>query len=139
MRAASGAWIRTHSPLRRHSKSTPGECSRPTRRLSDSAHTGRAGSKPRRTDHSCVSKAFWPGWLVFGSVKWTDWSQIQFIPFCPVGMSPCAPGSTAINTLDLFYRDGWTVSGGVGHKFNDQWSGAVSLTWDRGTSADGER
>lgn len=75
-----------------------------------------------------------PGWLVFGSVKWTDWSQIQAIPFCPVGMSPCAPGSTAINTLDLFYRDGWTVSGGVGHKFNDQWSGAVSLTWDRGTS-----
>ncbi|MGG2475353.1 transporter, partial [Rhizobium sp. BR5] len=21
-----------------------------------------------------------------------------------------------------------------GHKFNEQWSGAVSLTWDRGTS-----
>ena len=26
------------------------------------------------------------------------------------------------------------MSGGVGHKFNDQWSGAASLTWDRGTS-----
>ena len=37
-------------------------------------------------------------------------------------------------SLDLLYRDGWTVSGGIGHKFNDQWSGAVSLTWDRGTS-----
>lgn len=26
------------------------------------------------------------------------------------------------------------MTGGVGHRFNDQWSGAVSLTWDRGTS-----
>jgi long-chain fatty acid transport protein len=34
----------------------------------------------------------------------------------------------------LGYRDGWTISGGVGHKFNDQWSGAVTVTWDRGTS-----
>ena len=43
-------------------------------------------------------------------------------------------GADTLNTLDLFYRDGWTISGGVGHKFNEQWSGAVSLTWDRGTS-----
>ncbi|NTJ42185.1 transporter [Agrobacterium larrymoorei] len=75
-----------------------------------------------------------PGWLAFGSVKWTDWSQIQTVAFCPVGVSPCVAGVTALNTLDQFYRDGWTISGGVGHKFNDQWSGAVSLTWDRGTS-----
>jgi long-chain fatty acid transport protein len=76
-----------------------------------------------------------PDWLAFGSVKWTDWSQIQTIPFCAVGSPTCVAGTTsAINTLDLFYRDGWTVSGGVGHKFNDQWSGAVSVTWDRGTS-----
>ncbi|PZU23772.1 MAG: long-chain fatty acid transporter [Shinella sp.] len=74
-----------------------------------------------------------PGWLAFGSVKWTDWSQIQVVPFCAVGTPVCRP-NFAINTLDLFYQDGWTVSGGVGHKFNDQWSGAVSLTWDRGTS-----
>jgi long-chain fatty acid transport protein len=75
-----------------------------------------------------------PDWLAFGSVKWTDWSQIQVVPFCPVGVSPCVAGASSLNTLDLFYRDGWTVSGGVGHKFNDQWSGAVSVTWDRGTS-----
>lgn len=24
--------------------------------------------------------------------------------------------------------------GGVGHKFNDQWSGAATVTWDRATS-----
>jgi long-chain fatty acid transport protein len=67
-------------------------------------------------------------WLAFGSVKWTDWSQIQTIPFYNSG--------TQITSLDLGYRDGWTVTGGIGHKFNDQWSGAVSVTWDRGTSQD---
>ncbi|AMD59298.1 OmpP1/FadL family transporter [Rhizobium pusense] len=82
-----------------------------------------------------VQSGIAPDWLAFGSVKWTDWSQIQVIPFCAVGTSPCVPsGADTLNTLDLFYRDGWTISGGVGHKFNEQWSGAVSLTWDRGTS-----
>jgi long-chain fatty acid transport protein len=67
-----------------------------------------------------------PDWLAFGSVKWTDWSQLQRIVFYNSG--------TEITSLDLGYRDGWTVTGGVGHKFNEQWSGAVSVTWDRGTS-----
>ncbi|WEZ83574.1 OmpP1/FadL family transporter [Rhizobium sp. 32-5/1] len=71
-----------------------------------------------------------PGWLVFGSVKWTDWSQLQVIR-----VNPTQPGPGRLpSSLTLLYRDGWTVTGGVGHKFNDQWSGAASLTWDRGTS-----
>lgn len=79
-----------------------------------------------------------PDWLAFGSVKWTNWSVLQSIAFCPTstkGLAKCtAGGATELTSLDLIYRDGWTVSGGVGHKFNDQWAGAVSLTWDRGTS-----
>ncbi|MFD1744073.1 OmpP1/FadL family transporter [Rhizobium helianthi] len=74
-----------------------------------------------------------PDWLAFGSVKWVDWSQLQTIPFCVVG-TPVCNRSTQVTSLELGYRDGWTVSGGIGHKFNEQWSGAVSLTWDRGTS-----
>jgi len=79
-----------------------------------------------------------PGWLVFGGVKWTDWSQLQRVVFCPEvtrGLAACRSGSpTERTSLDLFYRDGWTISGGVGHKFDEQWSGALSLTWDRGVS-----
>ncbi|MDO9417063.1 MAG: OmpP1/FadL family transporter [Pararhizobium sp.] len=79
-----------------------------------------------------------PDWLAFGSVKWTDWSQLQSIPFCPVstrGVIACVTSSAAEATsLDLLYRDGWTVTGGIGHKFNDKISGAVNVTWDRGTS-----
>ncbi len=73
-----------------------------------------------------VQSGIAPDWLAFGSVKWTDWSQIQRIPFYF--------GGAEVTSLDLGYRDGWTITGGIGHKFNEQWSGAVSVTWDRGTS-----
>lgn len=74
-----------------------------------------------------------PDWLAFGSVKWVDWSVLQTVEFCPTALraSGCAVG---ITSLDLLYRDGWTVSGGIGHKFNDMLSGAVTLAWDRGTT-----
>ncbi len=79
-----------------------------------------------------------PDWLAFGSIKWTDWSQLQSLPFCPTSTKSAVActtsGATEATTLDLLYRDGWTVSGGIGHKFNDKWSGAASVTWDRGTS-----
>ncbi len=87
-----------------------------------------------------VQSGIAPDWLAFGSVKWTDWSQLQSIPFCPVstrGVVACATGSPAgvdVTSLDLIYRDGWTISGGIGHKVNEQWSVAGSVTWDRGTS-----
>ncbi|MFK0165346.1 OmpP1/FadL family transporter [Rhizobium sp. NPDC090279] len=78
-----------------------------------------------------------PDWLAFGSVKWTNWSLLQSIAFCPTStrsISCKASGPTELTSLDLLYKDGWTITGGIGHKFNDKWSGAVSLTWDRGTS-----
>lgn len=78
-----------------------------------------------------------PDWLAFGSIKWVNWSLLQSVAICPVGFpaSSCFTGSPlAVTSLDLMYRDGWTVSGGIGHKFNDQWSAAGQLTWDRGTS-----
>jgi long-chain fatty acid transport protein len=68
-----------------------------------------------------------PGWLAFGSVKWTDWSVTeQLIVNVP------AFGAAGTSTNDYFWRDGWTITGGIGHAFNEQLSGAVSLTWDRG-------
>ena len=82
-----------------------------------------------------------PGWLAFGSIKWVNWSLLQSIPICAVGTpaAACFTGNTAsgseqATSLDLMYRDGWTVTGGIGHKFNDQWSAAGQLSWDRGTS-----
>ncbi|WP_192257330.1 OmpP1/FadL family transporter [Mesorhizobium caraganae] len=81
-----------------------------------------------------------PGWLAFGSLKWVNWSLLQSVPICVVGTpaAACVTGdalhSGQITSLDLMYRDGWTVTGGIGHKFNDEWSAAGQLSWDRGTS-----
>lgn len=74
-----------------------------------------------------------PDWLAFGSVKWTDWSSITQVDFNASDNNVTRKGTT-ITSLNLYYQDGWTVSGGVGHKFNDQWSVAGTVTWDRETS-----
>lgn len=70
-----------------------------------------------------------PGWLAFGSVKWTDWSilkQIQLVE----GIN-----GAAFSTTRFFFKDGWTVTGGIGHKFNDKLGGSLSLTWDKGVTS----
>jgi long-chain fatty acid transport protein len=69
-----------------------------------------------------------PGWLAFGGVKWTDWSTMTQIRVLS------AVGGYAITSNDYYWKDGWTVTGGVGHKFNDTVSGLVSVTWDSGVS-----
>lgn len=71
---------------------------------------------------------FAPGWLGFGAVKWTDWSTMTSLQVLSV------QGGFPITTNEYYWRDGWTVTGGVAHKFNDTVSGLVSLTWDRGVS-----
>ena len=68
-----------------------------------------------------------PGWLVYGSVKWTDWSVTK-------QLNLHIPALGIENGNDYFWRDGWTLTGGVGHKFNDQISGTVFASWDRGVS-----
>lgn len=73
-----------------------------------------------------------PGWLAFGSVRWQEWSKLGVIPIN--GVRSPINNAVSSTSFDPLYRDGWTVTGGIGHSFNDQLSGAVSLTWDRGTS-----
>jgi long-chain fatty acid transport protein len=71
-----------------------------------------------------------PEWLAFGSIKWTDWSVLQTLNYNITGLGDLQK--------NFFWRDGWTITGGVGHQFNEKISGALSLTWDRGvgTGAD---
>jgi len=67
-----------------------------------------------------------PGWLAFGSVKWTDWSVLESLDVYS------KPGHVPISKDLYFWKDGWTITGGVGHAFTDRVSGLVSLTWDQG-------
>lgn len=68
-----------------------------------------------------------PGWLVFGSVKWTDWSAFDVLTYTSALGFPA-------NRKEFYYKDGWTYSLGVGHKFNEKISGSLSLTYDTGVS-----
>lgn len=72
-----------------------------------------------------------PGWLVFGSVKWTDWSVLDTLNYTIVGPGPLFGNPTE---LEYGWRDGWTASAGVGHQFNDNLAAQAALTWDRGVS-----
>lgn len=76
-----------------------------------------------------VQSGIAPGWLAFGSVKWTDWSVTKIFDV----YSPTAPAALRRAVDSFYWRDGWTVTGGIGHAFNEQVSGLVALTWDRGT------
>lgn len=78
-----------------------------------------------------------PDWLALASIKWTDWSSVTNVSFLNTGDKPflgVRPVGSEVTSLDLYYKDGWTVMGGIGHKFNDKWSGAATVTWDRGTT-----
>jgi long-chain fatty acid transport protein len=64
-----------------------------------------------------------PGWLVYGGVKWTEWSVFDVLEYNATGV----PAS-----LNFFWKDGWTVNGGVAHQVNDMLAVTAGLTWDRG-------
>jgi long-chain fatty acid transport protein len=66
-----------------------------------------------------------PGWLAFGAVKWTDWSEMKQLHLN-------FAGTDFYN--DYWWRDSLTLTAGIGHQFNDRVSGYTSLTWDRGVS-----
>ncbi|MGB7431393.1 MAG: outer membrane protein transport protein [Ahrensia sp.] len=72
------------------------------------------------------------GTLAFLNVKWQDWSQLGIIPIVG-GRNPATGGASNLS-FDPLYRDGWTVTAGVGKVINDFTNGSLSLTWDRGTS-----
>jgi long-chain fatty acid transport protein len=76
-----------------------------------------------------VQSGIAPGWLAFGSVKWTDWSVLDVLTYNIQGLPFGNP-----RVLEYYYQDGWTVTGGIGHAFNENISGSMGLSWDRGVS-----
>jgi long-chain fatty acid transport protein len=64
-------------------------------------------------------------WLAFGSVRWTDWSTLKTLDV--------TVGASGFQN-EYYWKDGWKISAGIGHKFNEEWSGLAAVTWDRGVS-----
>lgn len=61
--------------------------------------------------------------LLFGSVRWQDWSEFDITPV--VGGNPL--------TLIDYQSDYVTYTLGLGRRFNDSWSGAVTLAHEPAT------
>jgi long-chain fatty acid transport protein len=77
-----------------------------------------------------------PGWMVYGSVKWTDWSVMDSLNYSI--FRPGAPGGY-LQRQDVYnWEDGWTIQAGVAHAFTEKFAGTVNVTWDKGvdTGAD---
>lgn len=60
--------------------------------------------------------------LVFGSVRWVDWSSFEVAP--PALLA--ASGSSLVS----YENDTFTYTLGVGHQFSKTWSGAVQMSYD---------
>ena len=63
--------------------------------------------------------------LIFGQVRWVDWSQFT--------LTPAAFGAFTSGASLIEIEDTVTYTLGVGRKFNDTWSGSFSLTYEAST------
>jgi len=62
-----------------------------------------------------------PGTLVFGSVRWSDWEEFSL-----------NPPSAVPNLAEI--DEAWTYEIGVGRRFNDRFSGSISVAYEEGGS-----
>lgn len=67
-----------------------------------------------------------PKTLVFGSIKWRDWTAFKIAP--PIYVNNVNPAKTPL--VD-YSNDVVTYNLGIGRKFNDTWSGAVTLGYEK--------
>lgn len=63
--------------------------------------------------------------LVFGQIRWADWSAFRVDPVW-------FTGATGGGLIDL--EDTTTYTLGVGRKFNDNWAGSISVSYEDGGS-----
>lgn len=82
-----------------------------------------AGTLPQSVKLSLQSGVA-AGWLVYGSVTWTQWSVLDSLDYTIDVLGP---------QKDIYnWKDGWTVQTGVAHSFTDKVAGTINLTWDKG-------
>ena len=66
-----------------------------------------------------------PRTLLFGSVRWADWPQLVY--------DPATYRSRARKSLVSYDNDSFTYSVGLGYRFTDEFSGAVTLGYEPST------
>ena len=61
--------------------------------------------------------------LLFGSIRWVDWSEFDITP-------PAYFAATGGSSLVNYENDSTTYNLGVGRRFSDEWSGAVTASYE---------
>ncbi|MFC3903078.1 long-chain fatty acid transport protein [Acinetobacter marinus] len=73
--------------------------------------------------------------VAFAQIRWVDWSNfsLQPVKFGAVSeaVGPLVGKPNGFNLVE-YSDDQISVNAGVGRKFNDQWSGSLSVGWDSG-------
>ena len=69
--------------------------------------------------------------LLMGSVRWVHWTQFDITP--PNYAPTVVPGVGPLGPLVKYTSNTTSYSLGVGRKFNEQWSGAVMLGYEKGS------
>lgn len=63
--------------------------------------------------------------LAFANIRWVHWDNFVVTPKALYTM-------TKGNNLIDYSKDQWSINTGIGHKFNNSWSGTTSIGWDSG-------
>ena len=69
-----------------------------------------------------------PKTLIFGSVRWVDWSEFSIEPPVYAELTQAITG--APRPLVEYADDWWTYSLGMGHQFTDTLAGSLSVTYE---------
>ena len=76
-----------------------------------------------------------PNTVAFANLRWVDWSSFAIQPgqFGAVSrkVGPLVGKPNGFNLVE-YGKDQYSATVGVGRKFNDQWSGNLSVGWDSG-------
>ena len=69
--------------------------------------------------------------VAFANLRWVDWSNFKISPHKLYNFTEQATGNGV--HLAAYYDDQITANMGLGKKFNDKFSGTVSVGWDSGS------
>lgn len=96
----------------------------------DTREFGRFNTRTKIETPQAVNLEFQSGvaanTLVFGSVRWVDWSEFDIVP-------PSYLQATGRPFLD-YASDWWTYTLGVGYRFNEAFAGSVSVAHEPQTN-----
>ncbi|MEB6478675.1 OmpP1/FadL family transporter [Acinetobacter vivianii] len=78
-----------------------------------------------------------PGTLLFGNVRWVNWSDFSFQPYrfgeiSKIVGSLSTPSRPDGFNLVRYYDDQWSANLGLGQKLSQKWFASMSVGWDSG-------